>query len=102
VFSEISITGKNMRIYDYSSTVEDVVLKQSNLQPQYMPEEKIRVIEVPDFPCLGKTAALRFIEWCQKNPEGVVSLPTGKTPEHFIYWSSYILENWNKKEVKKK
>lgn len=101
VFSEISITGKNMRIYDYSSTVEDVVLKQSNLQPQYMPEEKIRVIEVPDFPCLGKTAALRFIEWCQKNPEGVVSLPTGKTPEHFIYWSSYILENWNKKEIKR-
>ena len=29
---------------------------------------------------------MRFIEWVQQNPGGVISLPTGKTPEHFIKW----------------
>ena len=29
-----------------------------------------------------------------ENPEGVVSLPTGKTPEHFISWTKYFIENW--------
>src|SRR5690606_26247070 len=26
---------------------------------------------------------------------GVISLPTGKTPEYFIKWTQYLLENWD-------
>ncbi|MCX7706240.1 MAG: glucosamine-6-phosphate deaminase, partial [bacterium] len=88
-----------MKNYDYSSNLEKIVKEESGFEFQYLPEEKIRIVEVKDFPSLGKIAALRFIEWCQKNPGGVISLPTGKTPEYFIYWTSYILKNWNKKEV---
>ncbi|MCM8759554.1 MAG: glucosamine-6-phosphate deaminase [Candidatus Omnitrophica bacterium] len=88
-----------MRNYDYSSNVEKVALKDSGFEFQYLPEEKIRILEVKDFPSLGKITALRFLEWCQKNPEGVISLPTGKTPEHFIYWTSYILENWDQIQI---
>ena len=43
----------------------------------------IPFIAVDNFPLLGKLAALRFIEWVADNPEGVISLPTGKTPEYF-------------------
>jgi len=43
---------------------------------------------------------LRFIEWVQQNPQGVISLPTGKTPEYFIKWVQYLLVNWNKKDVR--
>jgi glucosamine-6-phosphate deaminase len=63
-------------------------------------DEQIPVIEVGSFPELGRLVALRFIEWVQLNPEGVVSLPTGKTPEYFIRWMNHILENWDKAEVK--
>ncbi len=46
--------------------------------------ERIAVLTVDSFPALGTLAALRFLEWVQEHPEGVVALPTGKTPEHFI------------------
>ncbi|HPP67007.1 MAG TPA: glucosamine-6-phosphate deaminase, partial [bacterium] len=90
-----------MRKYDYSSTVESLAIKQSGYKENYPPEEKLRVLVVSDFPTLGKITALRFIEWCQKNPGGVISLPTGKTPEYFIYWTSLILKKWEDKKVKK-
>ncbi|HOL34875.1 MAG TPA: glucosamine-6-phosphate deaminase, partial [bacterium] len=90
-----------MRVYDFSSSVENIAIRQSGFEPQYFPEEKIRILEVPDFPSLGKITALRFIEWCQKNPTGVISLPTGKTPEHFIHWTWSILNNWDSKDTKK-
>ncbi|MCM8815072.1 MAG: glucosamine-6-phosphate deaminase [Candidatus Omnitrophica bacterium] len=90
-----------MRRYDYSSSVEKIAIKQSGFEPRYQPEEKIRILEVADFPSLGKITALRFLEWCKKNPAGVVSLPTGKTPEHFIYWTSIILKNWFRKDVQR-
>ena len=32
-----------------------------------------------------------------KNPGGVISFPTGKTPEHFIKWVSHIIERWKTK-----
>ena len=59
----------------------------------------VRVTEYKDFgPSLameeffqGKLTALRFLEWVQQNPEGVVSLPTGKTPEYFIRWVTEYL-----------
>ncbi|MDD5065476.1 MAG: glucosamine-6-phosphate deaminase [bacterium] len=63
--------------------------------------EKIKAVIVDNFPLLGKLTALRFLEWVQANPGGVISLPTGKTPEHFIKWTEYFLNNWNKKEVQK-
>ena len=84
-----------------SSIVEQNAIKKSNQKLVYAPTEKIGVIVVDNFPELGKLSALRFIEWVQHNPGGVVSLPTGKTPEHFIKWVTYFKNNWNKSEVQK-
>jgi glucosamine-6-phosphate deaminase len=81
------------------SGVEQTFLKRSGRKFIYPPEEKIPVIEVKNFPLLGKFIALRFLEWVQQNPEGVISLPTGKTPEHFIKWTTHYLSNWTKPEV---
>lgn len=60
---------------------------------------EIPCIVVDNFPKLGLLTALRFIEWVWQNPKGVISLPTGKTPEYFIMWTTYILSNWNEKKV---
>lgn len=54
-----------------------------------------------NFPALGKEVAFSFLDWAQKNPEGVASLPTGKTPEYFIKWVKNILADWNSKPVQK-
>ena len=81
------------------SKVEQFYLTQSKKELVYKPTEKIPVIQVTNFPELGKMTALRFIEWMQQNPGGVVSLPTGKTPEHFIKWVAYFLKNWDKDDV---
>ena len=51
------------------------------------------------FPLLGKLTALRFLEWVSENPDGVISLPTGKTPEFFIKWTTFMLENWDKAQA---
>src|SRR5512135_3050714 len=88
-----------MRTYDGTSSVEKVELERSGRQFWYPPTEKIRVIEVDNFPLLGKLTALRFIEWVLKNPGGVISLPTGKTPEHFIRWVTRILERWETHDI---
>ncbi len=88
-----------MIAYDGSSSVEGIELKRSGREYSYLPTEKIRIIEVDNFPLLGKLAAFRFIEWVMKNPGGVISLPTGKTPEHFIKWVGRILERWSTKEI---
>lgn len=89
-----------MKNYNYNSNLEKVILERFGKKETY-PFERIKVIEVPNFSLLGKLVSLRFIEWLQLNPEGVISLPTGKTPEYFIEWTEYFLKNWNKKEVKK-
>lgn len=60
----------------------------------------IAYIAVDNFPNLGMLTALRFLEWASENPRGVISLPTGKTPEYFIFWTKNILENWEKEEIK--
>lgn len=62
---------------------------------------KLPYIVIPNFPSLGHITALRFLEWVSENPEGVISLPTGKTPEHFIKWTQYHLNNWEKPEARK-
>lgn len=53
---------------------------------------------VKNFPELGLLTSLRFIEWVSGNPDGVISLPTGKTPEYFIKWTQRFLSDWNNKE----
>jgi len=66
------------------SNVEEIALNRSGNLLRYKPTEKINVIVVDNFPELGKLAALRFLEWAQNNEGASLSLPTGKTPEHFI------------------
>lgn len=90
-----------MRKYNNASNVEKVAVGKFGKKLFYPPYEKIKILEVPNFPSLGKLVSLRFIEWLQMNPEGVISLPTGKTPEHFIKWTGYYLDGWNKTGVKK-
>lgn len=77
---------------DYFSSVEKAFQEQSSLKGV---NTKIPYIAVDNFPLLGLFTALRFIEWVSENPNGVISLPTGKTPEHFIKWTQFLLENWD-------
>mgnify|MGYP001330695114 FL=1 len=83
-----------------TSLVEQYYLKESGKEFIYKPIEKIPIIQVSNFPELGKLTALRFIEWVQDNPNGVISLPTGKTPEHFIKWVGHFLKEWDTQSVK--
>lgn len=85
--------------YDGTSSVEELELIRSGKAFNYPPFEKIKIIEVENFPLLGKLTSLRFIEWVIKNPGGVISLPTGKTPEYFIKWVMRILDRWESKEI---
>jgi glucosamine-6-phosphate deaminase len=62
---------------------------------------KLPYIVVNNFPSLGLLTSLRFLEWVADNPGGVISLPTGKTPEYFIKWTQYLLKNWDKPEALK-
>lgn len=61
----------------------------------------IPYIVVQNFPSLGLLTSLRFLEWVAENPEGVISLPTGKTPEYFIKWTNRILSDWRKPQIRK-
>jgi glucosamine-6-phosphate deaminase len=83
------------------SKVEEVALRHSGEELIYSPREKIAAIIVDNFPALGKFVALRFIEWAQQNAGWTISLPTGKTPEHFIKWVTHILKNWRTEKVTK-
>ncbi len=78
-----------------TSRVEHLMLERTGEKLIYPPTEKVGVIVVDNFPMLGKLTALRFIEWVQQNPGGVVALPTGKTPEYFIKWVQHFLRNWD-------
>ncbi len=82
------------------SNVEKYALKQSPYQLIYEPTEKIPSVILPNFPMLGKVTALRFLEWVQNNPGGTISLPTGKSPEYFIKWVRYLLNNWDRSTVR--
>jgi glucosamine-6-phosphate deaminase len=81
-------------------SVEQKALQTSGASLQY-PGERLGVITVPNFPALGKLAAMRFLEWVQGNPEGVVSLPTGRTPEHFIKEVGRLVSGWRRPEVQR-
>ncbi len=84
-----------------NSIVEQIALEKSIFKLRYEPTEKIGVIVVNNFPDLGKLTALRFLEWAQNNPGGVISLPTGKTPEYFIKEVQRFLQTWHLKETQK-
>lgn len=57
-------------------------------------------ITVESFPRLGLLSALSFLEWAGENPNGVISLPTGKSAQHFIQFTHLLLDNWNNKKGK--
>lgn len=78
--------------------VEQSFFSQSNRKT---PGTKTPYILVDSFPKLGLMTCLRFFEWVNANPEGVISLPTGKTPEYFIKWVTYMLESWEDRELTK-
>ncbi len=86
-------------IFNPPTPVESYFLNRSKLDFQYDPDEKIPVLQVNNFPLLGQLTALRFLEWVQSNPEGVVSLPTGKTPEYFIRYAEHYLSTWEDKKT---
>lgn len=77
------------------SQVEKIFLQQAGIEK---PTTKIPYITVENFPKLGLLTALRFLEWVAENPNGVISLPTGKTPEYFIKYTHFLLENWGNKK----
>lgn len=60
---------------------------------------KFSYVMVDSFPQLGMLTALRFLEWAAYHPQGVISLPTGKTPEFFIKWTQHFLRDWNTPSV---
>ena len=79
---------------EYTS-VEKTFIEKSGLTEM---TTTIPYIVVDNFPKLGLITSLRFLEWAAENPEGVISLPTGKTPEFFIKWTQYMLNNWDNKK----
>ncbi len=79
------------------SKVEQAFLKEAKIKET---STQIPYITVENFPKLGLFTALRFVEWAAENPNGVISLPTGKTPEYFIKYTQSILKNWDKKSGK--
>lgn len=89
-----------MKHSNHSSTLfSKVELSFNNESKQTNKSTQIPYITVDSFPKLGLLTALRFIEWVSQNPKGVISLPTGKTPEFFIMWTTFLLNNWNEKKV---
>lgn len=78
--------------------VESKFLADSGRQPVY-PNEYLPIIEVRNPYELGKLTALRFIEWVQNNPNGVVAFTSGNTPEFFIKFLDYYKHNWHKPSI---
>jgi glucosamine-6-phosphate deaminase len=83
------------------SSVEEIAINRTEAKIRYSPTEKINVVVVDNFPDLGKLTAFRFLEWAQNNEGALISLPTGKTPEHFIKWVVRLLSQWKTPAIKK-
>ncbi|RLD41300.1 MAG: glucosamine-6-phosphate isomerase [Bacteroidetes bacterium] len=86
-----------IKSYLFSGIEQEFFLKSKRA----MCSTNIPYIVVPNFPTLGFLTALKFLEWVDDNPNGVISLPTGKTPEHFIKWTKYLLDNFSDFKVQK-
>ncbi len=78
------------------SKVEQAFFEEAKLKKV---STRIPYIPVDSFPKLGLLSSLSFIEWVNENPTGVVSLPTGKTAQHFLNYTKLILENWDTKRT---
>jgi len=83
------------------TSVEETAIKRSGHKLRYPPTEKINVVVVDNFPDLGRLTAFRFLEWAQNNEGSLISLPTGKTPEHFIKWVTRLLNQWKIPSIKR-
>jgi glucosamine-6-phosphate deaminase len=83
---------KNQVSYSFTSEVEKSFHQISGIDTM---STHIPYVCVDNFPKLGLITALRFLEWVAENPNGVISLPTGKTPEFFIKWTQFMLDNWD-------
>jgi len=75
------------------SPVEQAFIRESGVEKT---TARVPYIVVDNFPKLGLLSALSFLEWVTQHPEGVVTLPTGKTAQHFLRFTQYMLENWDK------
>lgn len=82
--------------YNTTSKVETYFLKNNTEFSESYELYKMPVLIVDNYIELGRLTALRFLEWVSLNPGGVVALPTGKTPEFFIKWTQYYLQNWER------
>jgi 6-phosphogluconolactonase/glucosamine-6-phosphate isomerase/deaminase len=72
-----------------------VILQEKiNYQRKRFSSEKIPVIEVDSVDEFGHYLALDLLFWIDKNPAGVISLPTGRTPESFIRALEWYKKNW--------
>jgi glucosamine-6-phosphate deaminase len=80
------------------SEVEKIFLQEAGIDRQ---TTRMPYITVENFPKLGLLSALRFLEWVSKNPEGVVSISAGKTSDYFLYFTHYLLDNWDEEKGKK-
>jgi len=82
--------------YNTESKVEEFFSHKNHLSQNNESHWKTPTIIVDNYVELGQLTALRFLEWVILNPGGVVALPTGKTPEFFIKWMEYYLQNWER------
>ncbi|MFH1644320.1 MAG: PIG-L family deacetylase [bacterium] len=91
-----------MRNYNANSKVEQIFLKKNKKSKNINSKnEKVFTLQLLSFDELGKVTALRFLEWLQLNPKGVIALPTGNTPNPFIEHTINFLNNWEIPEVQK-
>jgi glucosamine-6-phosphate deaminase len=77
------------------SKVEEAFYNESKLQKI---TTRMPYIAVDSFPKLGLLSALSFLEWVAENPQGVVSLPTGKTAQYFLEFTHLLLDNWDNRK----
>ncbi len=84
--------------YKGLTDVELSFMKRSG-RPEH--STKVPYIVVQNFPELGLLTSLRFLEWVSENPGGLISLPTGKTPEYFIKWTKRFLNGRTNKETRR-
>lgn len=89
-----------MNYVAYWNPAEKAFLQKSGREPIYE-GEYFPIIETANVCELGKLTAISFIDWINENPNGVISLPTGKTPELFIEYLKYYKDHWNEPRVQK-
>ena len=88
----------NFKIIIKLDSVEKKYLLKSKKKLSYK-NEYFKIIETENIYELGKLTAYHFLKWVENNPNGVIALPTGKTPEFFIKHLRYIKANKNNKKV---